>query len=53
MFEWIPLAGNAFIPILIGIVCSTDETCSTEKIRPSTSTNVGFFRHWIEEKMKL
>ena len=44
--------GRLIKPILIGVVESTGDDCSTIQVSPTVLSNVGFYRSWIEKKMK-
>ena len=45
--------GRIIKPILIGVVDSTGDDCSTIKVSPTVLSNVGFYRSWIEKKIKF
>ena len=44
--------GRLIKPILIGVVESTGDDCSTIQVSPTVLSNVGFYRSWIEKKIK-
>ena len=45
--------GGGLEPVLIGIVDSNIVDCSTVVVSPTVLSNVGFYRSWIEKKMKI
>ena len=45
--------GQALKPILIGVIDSTGDDCSTIKVSPSLISSVGYYRSWIEKKIKF
>ena len=44
--------GHGLEATLIGVVGSSGENCSTTLVTPTLLANVGFYRKWIEEKIK-
>ena len=44
---------HGITPILIGVIDSTGDDCSTINVSPSLISNVGFYRSWIEKKIKF
>ena len=53
VFEYQMKLGGGLEPVLIGIVDSSIEDCSTMLVTPTVLSNVGFYRSWIEKKMKI
>ena len=53
MFEYQMKPGHGLEPVLIGIVDSNIVDCSTVVVSPTVLSNVGFYRSWIEKKMKI
>ena len=53
MFEYRMKLGGGLEPVLIGIVDSSIEDCSTMLATPTVLSNVGFYRSWIEKKIKF
>ena len=44
--------GHGLEATLIGVVGSSGKNCSTTLVTPTLLANVGFYRKWIEEKIK-
>ena len=53
MFEYQMNPGQRLEAILIGIVSLGIKNCTTTLITPTVLTNVGFYRNWIEVKLRI
>ena len=53
MFENQMNPGHGLEAILIGVVGSNGEDCSTTSVTPTLLANVGFYRKWIEQKINF